>query len=138
VSAIDITIVNQGGELARVAGLLDRLGAEHHLAPEVLADMRIALDEVVTNIFKYAYTDNAEHAIHIRSQVQNDVLETVIEDDGIAYNPLTSPAPDLGAPLHARRVGGLGVHFVKNLMNEVEYERVGNRNCLVLRKNLRP
>lgn len=137
-SVIDTTILNRREELARVASVLDRIGADHQVAPAVLADVRIALDEVMTNIIKYGYTDDAEHAIRLSFRVLGDVLETVIEDDGIAYNPLTSPAPDVKAPLHARRVGGLGVHFVKNLMNEVEYERVGGRNRLVLKKKLRP
>jgi anti-sigma regulatory factor (Ser/Thr protein kinase) len=137
-SVIDTTVLNRRDELARVASVLDRIGADHHVAPSVLADVRIALDEVMTNIIKYGYADDAEHSIRLRFRVVDDVLETVIEDDGIAYNPLTSPAPDVTAPLHARRVGGLGVHFVKNLMNEVEYKRIGGRNRLVLKKKLTP
>jgi len=137
VSAIDITIVNQGGQLARVAGLLDRLGAEHHLAPEVLADMQVALDEVLTNITDYAYTDQAEHEIHIRLQVLDNVLEAVIEDDGAPFNPLAIPAPDVSTPLRERRVGGVGIHFVRSLMDEVAYDRAGERNRLVLRKRFK-
>jgi serine/threonine-protein kinase RsbW len=134
---IEITIVNQGGELARVAGLLDRLGAEHHLAPEVLADMQVALDEVVTNITEYAYTDNAEHKIHICFRVLDNVLEAVIEDDGAPFNPLAIPAPDVSTPLRKRRVGGVGIHFVRSLMDEVAYDRAGERNRLVLRKRFK-
>ena len=134
---IEITIVNQGSELARVVGLLDRLGAERHLAPEMVADMQVALDEVLTNIMKYAYTDNAEHKIHICFRELDNVLEAVIEDDGAPFNPLAIPAPDVSAPLHERRVGGVGTHFVRNLMDEVTYDRVGERNRLVLRKRFK-
>lgn len=132
-SMIEITIVSQGSELARVAGLLDRLGAERHLAPEMVADMQVALDEVLTNITEYAYTDNAEHKIHICLRVLDNVLEAVIEDDGAPFDPLAIPAPDVSTPLHQRRVGGVGIHFVRNLMDEVTYERAGERNRLVLR-----
>ena len=134
---IEITIVNQGSELARVAGLLDRLGAEHHLAPEVLADMQVALDEVLTNIANYAYTDKAEHEIHIRLQVLSNVLEAVIEDDGAPFDPLAIPAPDVSTQLRERRVGGVGIHFVRSLMDEVAYDRAGEHNRLVLRKHLK-
>jgi anti-sigma regulatory factor (Ser/Thr protein kinase) len=137
VTAIDITIVNQGGQLARVAGLLDRLGAEHHLAPEVLADMQVALDEVLRNIMNYAYTDKAEHEIHIRLQVLDNVLDAVIEDDGAPFDPLAIPAPDISKPLRERRVGGVGIHFVRKLMDEVAYNRAGERNRLVLRKRFK-
>ena len=134
---IEITIVNQGGEFARVAGLLDRLGAEHRLAPEVLADMQVALDEVLTNIANYAYTDAAEHEIHIRFEVLDNVLEVVIEDDGVPFNPLAIAAPDVSAPLRERRVGGVGIHFVRGLMDEVVYDRTAERNRLVLTKRLK-
>ena len=130
---IEITIVNQGSELARVAGLLDRLGAEHHPAPEVVADMQLALDEVLTSISDYAYNSNAEHKIHICSQVLDNTLEAVIEDDGAPFDPLAISAPDIRAPLHALHVSGVGIHFVRNLMDEVTYDRVGERNRLVLR-----
>jgi serine/threonine-protein kinase RsbW len=134
---IEITIVNQGSELARVAGLLDRLGAERHLAPEMVADMQVALDEVLTNIAEYAYTENAEHKIHICFRVLDNVLEAVIEDDGAPFDPLAIPAPDVSAPLQERRVGGVGIHFVRSLMDEVAYDRVGERNRLVLRKRFK-
>jgi serine/threonine-protein kinase RsbW len=134
---VEITIVNRGSEIARVAGLLDQLGAEHHFAPEMVADIQIALDEVLTNVAKYAYTDNAEHKIHIGFRVIDNVLEAVIEDDGAPFNPLAIPAPDVGAPLHERRVGGVGIHFVRNLMDTVVYDRVGERNRLVLRKRFK-
>ena len=134
---IEITVVNQGSELARVAGFLDRLGAERQLAPEVVADMQVALDEVLTNITKYAYTDNAEHKIHICIRVLDDVLEAVIEDDGVPFNPLAIPAPDVSTPLRERRVGGVGIHFVRSLMDGVAYDRAGERNRIVLTKRLK-
>ena len=49
---------------------------------------------------------------------------------------LESAAPDTSAPLRERRIGGVGLHFVKNLMSEVSYNRIGDRNRLVLRKKL--
>lgn len=134
---IEITIVNQGSELARVAGLVDRLGVEHQIAPDALADMQVALDEVLTNVIDYGYTDDAEHKIGIRLQVIDDVLEAMIEDDGAPFDPLASTAPDLDASLQERRVGGLGIHFVKKLMTEVTYDRTGGRNRLVLTKRLK-
>lgn len=133
---LETTIVNLPSEVARVADLLDRLGVEHQIAPDVLADLQVALDEVLTNIISYAYKDKAEHEIRIRFQVSDDMLEAVIEDDGVPFDPLTAPAPDLRAPLHERGVGGVGLHFIRNLMSEVTYDRVGERNRLVLRKRL--
>ncbi len=135
-SITEITIANRGSELLRAADCLDRLGAERNLAPEMVADMHVALDEILTNIIKYAYTDNAEHKIRICLRVIDNVLEAVIEDDGAPFDPLAIRAPDVSAPLNKRRVGGIGIHFVRNLMDEVTYERAGEHNRLVLRKRI--
>lgn len=136
-SVIETTIVNRRAEFARVTGLVDQLGAEHRLPQEAIADMCVALDEILTNITDYAYTDDAEYEIHIRFEVLDNVLEAIIEDGGPPFNPLAIPAPDVSTPLHERRVGGVGMHFVRSLMDEVAYERVGDRNRLVLRKRLK-
>lgn len=130
----EITILNRRGELARVAALLDRLAAEQRLAPEIVADMQVALDEILSNIAKYAYADGAEHRIDVRLRVLGGVLEAVVEDDGAPFDPLAVPAPDVSAPLRERRVGGVGIHFARNLLDELTYERIGERNRLVLRR----
>jgi serine/threonine-protein kinase RsbW len=134
---VEITIANQVSELARVAGLLDRLGAERRLASDTLRDMQVALDEVLNNITKYAYRDKAEHKIHICLRVLDNVLEAVVEDSGAPFDPLAVPAPDVSASLHERRVGGVGLHFVRSLLDEVIYDRIGERNRLVLRKRFK-
>jgi phosphoserine phosphatase RsbU/P len=135
---IEISIANRARELPRVAQLLDRLGADCHLGPEPIADMQVALDEILTNVTKYAYADDAEHRIQIRLRVLDGVLEATIEDDGAPFDTLAIPAPDVSAPLHERRVGGVGIHFVRSLMDDVTYDRVGGRNRLVLRKHVTP
>lgn len=133
---VEIAIVNRGSEFARVVALLDQFGKDHHLAPEIIADMHVALDEVLTNITKYAYTDNAEHEIHIRFRVLDNVLEAMIEDDGKPFNPLTIPPPDISAPPRDRSVGGVGIYFVARLMDDVAYERQGDTNYLILSKKI--
>lgn len=135
-SQIETTIRNRREEFPRVVDAVDRFAAEHRLSDDVVGDMQVALDEVLTNIVEYGYTDDADHEIRIRLRVIENVLEATIEDDGVPFNLLESPAPDVTAPLSERRVGGLGIHFVKNLMNEISYDRAGGRNRLVLRKNL--
>ncbi|HEY7743413.1 MAG TPA: ATP-binding protein [Burkholderiales bacterium] len=134
--AAETTIRNRREEFARVVRTVDRLAAEHHLAADVVKDMQVALDEVLTNIVSYGYADEAEHEIRVRLSVHDNLLEATVEDDGAPFNPLEGPVPDTRAPLRERRIGGLGMHFVKNLMSEVSYNRVGDRNRLVLRKRL--
>jgi anti-sigma regulatory factor (Ser/Thr protein kinase) len=132
----ETTILNRREEVARVRETLDQLAAAHRLAAGIVADMQIALDEILTNIVDYGYTDGGEHEIRVRLRVLDNTLEATVEDDGQPFNPLERPAPDTHAPLRERRIGGIGLHFVRNLMTDVRYDRVGDRNRLVLVKKL--
>jgi serine/threonine-protein kinase RsbW len=133
---IKATFSNPTHALAGATRLLDRVGREYGLPSEVLTDLRIAMDEVVTNILKYAWRDEGSHDLTIECQVGGGRLQTTIEDDGVAFDPLLAPAPDLNAPMATREIGGLGVHFLKHLMRDVAYERVGGRNRLTLTQDL--
>jgi anti-sigma regulatory factor (Ser/Thr protein kinase) len=133
---IDASIRNRREELARVRDAVDRLGAECRLASGIVEDMQVALDEVLTNILNYAYTDQGEHEIRVRLRIVDGALEAMVEDDGKPFNPLQMAPPDTRAPLRERRIGGVGLHFVRNLMTDVRYDRVGDRNRLVLTKQL--
>ena len=119
-----------------VLEFIDRVGQAYDLPPEPLTDLRIALDEVVTNIAKYAYAEEGRHEFTIRCEVREGRLQTVVEDGGVAFDPLNAPAPDLSLGLEQRPIGGLGVHFVKKLMSAVRYERVGARNRLTMEQEL--
>ena len=135
-SEIDASIRNRREELKRVRDAVDRLGEECRLAAGIVEDMQVALDEVLTNILNYAYTDDGEHKIRIRLRVVDGALEATVEDDGKPFNPLQIAPPDTRAPLRERKVGGVGVHFVRNLMNEVTYDRADGCNRLVLKRKL--
>ena len=131
---LEATLPGGDDALARASKFLDGVAEACDIPPEVLINLRIALDEIVTNIVKYGRS----REIRLRCAVREESLETTIEDDGVAFDPLLAPAPDIGAPLADRAVGGLGIHFVKNLMSSVDYERVGDRNRLTLVQSLEP
>jgi len=131
-SSIETSILNKIRDLARMPELVDRLAAEHRLSVDVVFGMNVALDEMLSNIIKYGFADDAIHEIHVRLSVSGAMVVMEIEDDGQPFDPLKLPAPDVDAPLEERTVGGLGIHIVRNLMSEVEYARVAGRNRLVM------
>jgi len=133
---IDATLSNRAHPMERLEAVLDRVAEHYRLPRDVMTDLRIALDEVVSNILKYAYADNAGHDISIHCEIRDGRLETTVEDDGAAFDPLEAPSPNLDVPIASRKVGGLGIHFLKELMNDVTYERIGDRNRLTLRQDL--
>ena len=61
-----------------------------------------------------------------------------IEDDGIPFNPVMAEEPDLECRIEDCRIGGLGIHLIKKLMDEVRYERVNDVNILYLKKKISP
>ena len=87
----------------------------------------------MTNAINYGYDDDARHEIKITGREQNDALVVTLTDDGRAFNPFAdAPQPDLSADVAARKVGGLGVHLVRELIDEVAYQRRDAMNIVTL------
>lgn len=126
-------IASRGPEVVRVADALQRFGADRGASPAVIHDLQVALDEVLANVIVHAYRGtDGEIVVRLQRHAAGFVVE--VEDYGVAFDPLQVPAPDLDTPLRQRPVGGLGVHFVMSLMDEVSYMRSGGKNRLRLLK----
>jgi len=115
--------------------------AESWLAgQEVSADaaylVSLAIEELVTNCIKYAYDDSNDHTVDIVLSVHAGALKVEVIDDGRAFNPLEVPAPDLSLAMRDRPIGGLGIHLLRELADEMKYERRDGRNRLLLTKRL--
>ncbi len=132
-AAIEIRIANSMDEIARVADLVDSFGADNRLSNEVVVALNVSLDEILNNIISYAYADADRHDILVRLEMRSEMVDVVVEDDGKPFDPLLAPAPDLTAK---DRLGGVGLHFVRNLMDEVEYARCDGINRLRMMKRV--
>ena len=102
--------------------------------PKVQNKIGIAVDEVFSNIARYAYHPEAGD-VEIRITVAGDIT-IEFEDSGIAYDPLAAGQPDITLPAEERELGGLGIFIVKNIMDSVEYRREGEKNILTIKKGL--
>ncbi|MCG5511451.1 ATP-binding protein [Ectothiorhodospira lacustris] len=130
-----LTLTNDLSELARLAQWLTTFGQGQGIEEKTIHFLNLALDELVTNIIHYAYPDGQTHSFSLELRRVDDRVEAELIDDGIPFNPLEAPEPDLDADLDSRRIGGLGIHFVRQTMDEVSYrfERGQNRLRLVKR-----
>jgi serine/threonine-protein kinase RsbW len=124
-------------ELDTLCQNLERFGRSIGLSPKYIFEANLALDELFTNIISYGFEDKNEHVIKITISYQNDDLVFSIEDDGVPFNPTKTKAPDLECTIEECRIGGLGIHLAKNLMDEVCYQRCKNKNILILKKNIK-
>jgi anti-sigma regulatory factor (Ser/Thr protein kinase) len=133
---LDLDIANDVSELEKVVSAVETLAEEWEIPPKVAMHLNLVLEEVVTNVMFYAYTDEHHHDIHIEfSRGDDNTLSVVVSDDGRGYNPLERPDdPGLDKPLEERKIGGLGIHFMKTFMDRVEYVRRDDRNVMTFTK----
>ncbi len=96
----------------------------------------LVFDELLSNVISYAYRDEGEHEISIRIGFSGDRLSVAITDDGVPFNPLTAKVPDTSLSLEDREIGGLGIHLVRNLIDDISYHRRIDKNVLTLVKQL--
>lgn len=94
----------------------------------------LALEEVTVNIVKYAFRDNRGQDIEIGIAKRPLIMIIHVIDKGGPFNPMESPVPDTQAPVEDRPIGGLGLFLVKKIVDEITYERDGDRNHLTLVK----
>ena len=124
-------------ELDALCEHLERFGQSIGLSEKCIFEANLALDELFTNIISYGFEDKSEHLIKITLAYQDDNLVFSIEDDGVPFNPTKAKTPDLQCTIEECKIGGLGIHLAKNLMDEVCYQRCKNKNILTLKKNIR-
>jgi len=123
-------------ELDKLDRNLEELGKSLGMSKKGIFQINLAIEEVLSNIILYGYTDKAEHWIKITIWDQNRTLNIRIEDDGIPFNPVEAEVPDLECCLEERQIGGLGCHIMKSLMDEIVYKRLGNKNVLTMKKTI--
>ncbi len=131
-----ITLINQIAQLEVLADAIESLAAEWEISMSISLNLNLVLEELVTNIIFYGYEDAGEHKILIHLSFEDTILEVRIEDDAKEFNPLLHAEPDVNAPIEEREIGGLGIHFVRKIMDDMTYERLANKNVLILKKKI--
>lgn len=128
--------------LADMAGLekadkaLDELALAVQLPEETLFQVRLVLEEVLMNVISYGAGDGAVPHVQLNMAQKDGTLSMEIADNGIAFDPLQLPAPDLDAEIDDRPIGGLGIFLVRELMDSVTYRRDGDWNRLMVTKTV--
>jgi anti-sigma regulatory factor (Ser/Thr protein kinase) len=133
---LEIVLKHQPEERRRLLMALEGFAREEQLTAKALQAADLALEEHLTNVWKYGFADTAEHEIRVRLRREGGLLRIEVEDDGRAYNPLERPPVDTSVPLEEREVGGLGIHLMRQFMDELDYRREGGRNILSMTKRL--
>ena len=132
-----MTIVNDVAELERLAGLVDTFVSDNGLPSRMAFNLNLSLDELITNIVSYGFSDGEEHDILVSLRIEDGYLITEIVDDAHEYDPFSqAPEPDLDLGVDDRPIGGLGVFLVKEFMSRTDYRRIEDRNVTTLWQSL--
>jgi anti-sigma regulatory factor (Ser/Thr protein kinase) len=125
-----LKVVNELAALPRVAAELEAFCRRHDIPHRDVNRFNLALEEVLTNAISYGFPAGGRHEIDVSVRYRDGALQATVSDDGVPFDPLAQPAPDLGAPAEQRAVGGLGIHLVRELTEAIDYRRTGGRNVL--------
>ncbi len=127
-----IKIETRHDELDRVSAAVEELAEREDWPPEMVYRVTLVIEELVVNIINHGHDDGV-HDIEIAMASEPDALTVEIIDDGRPFDPLSdAPEPDLDSLLEDRPVGGLGIHLVRTMMDEVHYRREQDRNHTTL------
>jgi len=133
------TVVVSGSRegIRRAVSDFETFSAAHGLSGDTIWPLLVALDEVLSNVLRHGYGGReGEGRIEVAFSLCAGVIDLTVADDAGPFNPLAVPDPDITRPAEDRPLGGLGILFVKKLMDDVAYERREGRNRLTCRKKV--
>ena len=131
-----IILANDISEIARLNKFVEEIGNEFSLSPEVVFNLTLVLEEAVVNIINYAYPKEDHESIYLSAKLHNDSIMLVLTDTGKEFDPTMAPEADITLSADERPIGGLGIFLIRQIMNEVKYERIEGKNVLTLEKKL--
>jgi anti-sigma regulatory factor (Ser/Thr protein kinase) len=131
-SSFTLEIANQLPEIARVNQSFAAFATTHGLSERLVERLHVVFDELLNNVISYGYDDQQRHCIEVAVELRGTRLTVRISDDARAFDPFARAVPDTTLPIEERPIGGLGIHLVRKMMDEVGYERRDGRNVVTV------
>lgn len=131
-----LVLQNEIPEISKLPLFIDELGEELGLSPELVFNLNLVLEEAVSNIILYAYPKGEHENISLTAKKTENQLLFVLTDTGKEFDPTLMPDADVNLAAEDRQIGGLGIFLIRQIMNQVEYQRIDGRNVLTLGKDL--
>lgn len=132
-----LTVKNELPELGNVVEAIGILARKWELSDRIVHQVNLALEEVITNIIFYAYTDKDSHEITLIFSKTSSELMVEIKDDGQYFNLIEQAGEvDITQSIDEREIGGLGIHILKEMVDDLHYSRDQQMNILKLTKQL--
>ena len=123
-------IKNNFAELELLCVEINEIAQIGRFAEQLIFCLNLCLEEMLTNIIKYAYNDNDVHEIKVRLDIANEIITLTIIDDGHEFNPLKAEVPDISSDIKHREIGGIGILLTRKMADKIIYTRKDNENIL--------
>ena len=117
-------------QIPQLADFIETIANEMRLDQSLAMSLNLALEEAVTNVILYAYPAGSDGLVDIEAIMGKDILEFIISDSGVAFDPTAAPEADISLGVEDRPIGGLGIFLVRNIMDTVSYQRTDGKNIL--------
>ena len=132
---VTVRIENDLAEIPKVDEKLDQFAEQFGIPPAIAATFHIIFDDLLNNVISYGFNDEQRHFIDISLELTANSLIVSIADDGVAFNPLAEATPDTTLSIEDRQIGGMGIHLVINMVDDISYQRAADKNVLTLTKS---
>ena len=132
----EIRIKNQVDELERVNQFVEEIGEELGLDMELQMNLNLVMEEMVSNVIFYAYPQGKSAEIELVAESDGKELTFVLSDKGKEFDPTAKEDADPDVNPMERDIGGMGIYIVKNIMNQVTYQRLEGKNLLTMKKSI--
>lgn len=132
----EITVSARDEEIPRVTAHLEKIMSGAGFDSKGILEMQLALEEACNNIVRHGYK-GVEGDIQIVIDIEADQLSLAIEDSALRFDPVQFNKPELTDDIEQRPIGGLGIHLIKSLVDEMKYEFQNGKNRLILIKKAR-
>lgn len=131
-----IILANDIAEISRLATFIEEVGEAFALTPDVVFNLNLVIEEAVVNVINYAYPKEEHQSIYLSANLHNGSIVFVLTDTGKEFDPTQAPEADITLSAEERPIGGLGIFLIRQIMNEVKYQRIDGKNVLTLEKKL--
>lgn len=131
-----IILANDISEISKLNQFVEEIGEEFSLSPAIVFNLTLVLEEAVVNVINYAYPKEEHESIYLSARLHEGSIILVLTDTGVEFDPTLAPEADITLSAEERPIGGLGIFLIRQIMNEVKYERIDGKNILTLEKKL--
>jgi anti-sigma regulatory factor (Ser/Thr protein kinase) len=124
------------GGVAEVNAAFTGFAEAHALPAAVSRSLNVAIDDLLANALSHGRTGRDPCSVTVEVELDHERVTVIVTDDGPPFDPFGRGAPDTTLSVEERPIGGLGIHLVGQLMDQVNYQRRDGHNVVVLVKEL--